>query len=175
MTRDEAQQLIDDFFNAYPVIKQFTEEVQEKAKKNGYTETAWGRRRYLTHIQDEKYEFHYNDKRPVDFNPLFTAKSDIHEEVSQEIKDKYIEKLEKANPYRKNKIIAEAKEDGIDIVDNGGYIAAAIRQCVNSTIQGSAADMSKRAMILVGQNKELQDLGFKMKFPVHDRLKFCRV
>ena len=170
MTRDEAQQLIDDFFNAYPVIKQFTEEVQEKAKKNGYTETAWGRRRYLTHIQDEKYEFHYNDKRPVDFNPLFTAKSDIHEEVSQEIKDKYIEKLEKANLYRKNKIIAEAKEDGIDIVDNGGYIAAAIRQCVNSTIQGSAADMSKRAMILVGQNKELQDLGFKMKFPVHDEI-----
>ena len=169
-TVEEAQQIVDDFFNAYPAIKQFTEEIQEKAKKNGYTETAWGRRRYLTHIQDEKYEFHYNDKRPVDFNPLFTAKSDIHEEVSQEIKDKYIEKLEKANSYRKNKIIEEAKEEGIDIVNNQGYIAEALRQCVNSTIQGSAADMSKRAMILIGQNEELKELGFKMKFPVHDEI-----
>lgn len=39
---EEAQQIIDDFFNAYPAIKQFTEETQAKAKKNGYTETAWG-------------------------------------------------------------------------------------------------------------------------------------
>jgi len=170
MTTEEAQQLIDDFFNAYPLIKQFTEETQAKAKERGYTETAWGRRRYLTHIQDEKYEFHYNDKRPVDFNPLFTAKSDIHEEVSQEIKDKYIEKLEKANLYKRNKIIEEAREAGIDIINNQGYIAEALRQCVNSTIQGGASDMSKRAMILVGQNKELQDLGFKMKFPVHDEI-----
>ena len=37
----------------------------------------------------------------------------------------------------------------------------------------SAADMSKRAMILLGQNEELKSLGFKMLFPVHDKL-FCR-
>lgn len=28
--------------------------------------------------------------------------------------------------------------------------------------------MSKRAMILLGTNEELKQLGFKMKFPVHD-------
>ena len=32
----------------------------------------------------------------------------------------------------------------------------------------SAADMSKRAMILLGTNKELKELGFRMLFPVHD-------
>lgn len=32
----------------------------------------------------------------------------------------------------------------------------------------SAADMSKRAMILLGQNEELKSLGFRMLFPVHD-------
>ena len=37
-------------------------------------------------------------------------------------------------------------------------------------IQGSAADMSKRAMILLGQNEELKSLGFKMLFPVHNSL-----
>lgn len=30
--------------------------------------------------------------------------------------------------------------------------------------------MSKRAMILIGQNQELKDLGFKMCFPVHDEI-----
>lgn len=167
---EEAQQIIDDFFKAYPLIKQFTEETQARAKKLGYTTTAWGRRRYLQHIQDEKYEYHYNDKRPVDFNPLFTAKTVTEEEVSQEIKDYYNDQLEKANYYRKNKIIEEAKENGIDIVNNQGYIAEALRQCVNSTIQGGAADMSKRAMILIGQNEELKQLGFHMLFPVHDEI-----
>ena len=124
----------------------------------------------MTHIQDEVYEFHYNDKRPVDFNPLFTAQTTIKEEVSQDIKDKYTTQLDKANYYRRNKLIEQAKEDGIDIIDNHGYIAEAIRQVVNSTIQGSAADMSKRAMILIGQNEELKELGFKMLFPVHDEI-----
>lgn len=43
LSTEEAQKLIDDFFNAYPLIKQFTETIQEKAIKNGYTTTEWGR------------------------------------------------------------------------------------------------------------------------------------
>ena len=45
ISREEAQKLIDDFFNAYPVIKQYVEECQAKAKKNGYTETAWRKKK----------------------------------------------------------------------------------------------------------------------------------
>lgn len=30
--------------------------------------------------------------------------------------------------------------------------------------------MSKKAMILLGQNQELKDLGFKLLFPVHDEV-----
>lgn len=128
MTTEEAQKIIDDFFIAYPGIKRFVEEKQIEAKQRGFTETAWGRRRYLKHIQDEKYEYKYNDKRPVDFNPLFTAKTNIQEEVSQDIKDEYNKKLEEANYYQKKKIVEKAHEDGIDIIDNGGYIAEAGRQ-----------------------------------------------
>lgn len=42
MSIEEAQKLIDDFFNAYPLIKVFVEEKQKEAKIKGYTETAWG-------------------------------------------------------------------------------------------------------------------------------------
>lgn len=132
---EEAQKIIDSFFDAYPLIKTFVAERQKEAKEKGYTETAWGRRRYLQHIQLEKYEYHYNDKRPVDFNPLFTATTIQNEEVSQEIKDYYNERLEKANYFQKQKLIDKAKAEGIDIINNQGYIAEANRQVVNSTIQ----------------------------------------
>ena len=169
-TPEEAQKIIDDFFDAYPGIKVFVEKEQEKAKLNGFTTTAWGRRRYLKHIQSEPYDFRYNENRKIDFNPLFTSTNKIEQVVPQEIRDEYISKLEKLNSYRRAKLIEQARLDGITIRDNNKDIAESNRQVVNSIIQGSAADMSKRAMILIGQNQELKDLGFKMLFPVHDEI-----
>jgi DNA polymerase-1 len=40
-TTEEAQKIVDDFYASFPTIKQYTEYVQESAKKKGYTETAW--------------------------------------------------------------------------------------------------------------------------------------
>ena len=169
-TPEEAQKIIDDFFKAYPNIKSYMEQQEQLAKHRGYTETAWGRRRYLPHIQDDKYTYKYNKNRPVDFNPLFISKSVVDTEVSQDIKDSYDSKLDKANYYTKKKIIEQAKKDGIDITDNSGFLADAHRQVLNGIIQGSSADMTKRAMIMLGQNEELKSLGFKMLFPVHDEI-----
>lgn len=170
-TTEEAQKIVDDFYEAYPTIKDFTEYVQENAKRDGFTTTAWGRRRYLKHIQDERYEFKYNDNRQIDFNPLFTSTKTIHQEVPQEIRDEYITQLENAkSSYQKSKIIETARDNGITIINNGSFIAEALRQCLNSVIQGSSADMSKRAMILLGTNEELKSLGFRMLFPVHDEV-----
>ena len=70
----------------------------------------------------------------------------------------------------KEKIKQLAKDEGYKIVDNGGYIADAQRQCVNSIIQGSAADMTKIAMIRIHDNKRLQELGYKLIIPVHDEV-----
>lgn len=170
-TVEEAQKIIDDFYQSYPTIKNYTEMIQNNAKRDGFTTTAWGRRRYLKHIQDEHYDFKYNDKRRVDFNPLFTCTDKISDVVPQDVKDIYLRELEKANFGKKQKIIKRAKEEeGITITDNQSFIAEALRQCLNSVIQGSSADMSKRAMILLGQNEELKQLGFRMLFPVHDEV-----
>ena len=48
-TPEEAEKIKEDFFNAYPAIRQFAEERQAMAKKNGYTETAWGESFALIH------------------------------------------------------------------------------------------------------------------------------
>lgn len=170
-TTEEAQKIVDDFYNAYPTIKEYTELVQNNAKRDGFTTTAWGRRRYLKHIQDEMYEFEYNDNRQIDFNPLFTSTGTINKHVPQETIDEYTDKLEKAkNSYWRSKIVEDAKNNGITIRNNQSFIAEALRQCLNSVIQGSSADMSKKAMILLGTNEELKSLGFRMLFPVHDEV-----
>ncbi len=82
----------------------------------------------------------------------------------------YNAQLEKANFNKQKKIIEQAEKDGITILNNKSFIAEALRQCLNSVIQGSSADMSKRAMIMIGQNEELKKLGFRMLFPVHDEI-----
>ena len=49
-SRSEAQALINDYFAAFPGVVRFIEESKERARKNGYVETAFGRRRYLPDI-----------------------------------------------------------------------------------------------------------------------------
>ena len=49
-------------------------------------------------------------------------------------------------------------------------IADATRQCVNARIQGSAADLTKIAMIELNKNERLKELGFRMLIPIHDEI-----
>ena len=46
----EARQLIDDYFRTFPKVQAYMEEAKEQARKKGYAETMFGRRRYLPDI-----------------------------------------------------------------------------------------------------------------------------
>ena len=65
---------------------------------------------------------------------------------------------------------SEAREEGIKITDNGGKIADAERQCVNSIIQGSSADMTKLAMVAIHNNDRLKELNCYLLLQVHDEV-----
>lgn len=165
---EEAKDLSKSLFDAFPKMKIYIEESKEKAKKIGYTTTLWGRRRYLKHIMDERFEYHYDANRPINFDPLFDSDEDMNETVSDDIKCYYNNLLEKANFSKKKQIIMDAEKNGIIITDNSGYLAEAERQVVNGIVQGSAADMTKRAMVSLYNNKELKSLGFRLLMSVHD-------
>ena len=168
ITIDEAKNLSNSLFEAFPKMKEYIEASKVKAKEIGYTTTLWGRRRYLKHIQKDKYEFKYGINRPTNFDPLFDSNDDIDNEVPKNIKDYYTEQMEKTNFVGRRKIEQEALKEGIIITDNSGYLAESERQVVNGIVQGSAADMTKRAMVALYNNQELRDLGFRLLMSVHD-------
>ncbi len=49
-TKDQAQKFYDEYFGAFPTIKGYFDSTREFAREHGYTETAFGRRRYFPTI-----------------------------------------------------------------------------------------------------------------------------
>lgn len=133
-TKTKAQQIQDKVFKGFPAIKQFEDDTIEMAETYGFVTTFWGRKRRLPEMQLPEFEFKwkpgYGDVDPLSFDVEYNET-----EVPEETQKYYIAKMRK-NPYKKKKVYEEAANEGIIITDNGGKIADATRQCVNSRIQG---------------------------------------
>ncbi len=108
LSRTEAKRLIDAYFQTYPRLKAFIQELIEKAREKGYVETIMGRRRYLP---------------------------DIHS---------------------RNAVVRGAAE----------------RIAINAPIQGSAADIIKKAMVQVDRRMKEEKMAVPMLLQVHDELVF---
>lgn len=169
----DAQAIVDDFYEAFPKVKQFVQDSQDFARDYGFVTTAWGRKRRLPNMQLDLIEVKRNTTAISDsFNPLdFSQTVNEDDEVEDEVYYKYLKLMNRAyGKEAKQKVKDLAKQEGYDIIDNGGYIADAERQCVNSIIQGSAADMTKLAMNKIFRDEELNRLGYKLIIPVHDEV-----
>ena len=171
-TTKKAQAIKDSVFKGFPAIPKFEQDSLNMAYELGYVTTLWGRKRRLPDLQLEDYEFEWKDGAAHDEDLLdFSDMNPPEKEgVPEDIQDYYLDKLSNAWGKQKAKIFEEARQEGIKIIDNTMKIGDASRQCVNARIQGSAADMSKLAMILVGNDKKLKEWGFRLLIPVHDEL-----
>lgn len=168
-TPEKAQAIKDSVFKGFPAIKKFEDESLDMAYEIGYVTTVCGRKRRLPDLQLDEYEFKWKNGVAPTIDVL-----DFDDEAETEIPErtirKYLTQLHKCRFGEKKKIFEKANEEGIWIVDNGGKIADASRQCVNSRIQGSAADLTKLAMIELNNNQRLKELGFRLLIPVHDEV-----
>ena len=108
VSRTEAKQYIDAYFDNYPGVLQYMESTKEKAKEMGFVETIEGRRLYLPQIN------------------------------------------------AKNKMLQQH----------------ALRTAINAPMQGSSADIIKKAMLDVQAWIDEQDNGVQMLMQVHDELVF---
>lgn len=166
----EAKKIIEDFFKGFPDVDRFMKESEAMAAKLGYVTDMFGRRRHLPDAALPEYEFSSIDGEGFEFNPLIDSvehKDEKFERLINSFRDKLSKATWKAD---KDKIIAEATLKGISIRSNGGYIARAKRQTLNSRIQGTAASMTKLAMVLINEDEVLRDLGFKLTATIHDEV-----
>lgn len=108
LTRQEAQEHIDIYFQQYPGVQQYMDDTRALAHKQGYVETLFGRRLYLPEINN------------------------------------------------RNKMMQQAAE----------------RTAINAPMQGTAADIIKRAMLNVDKSLSASKLDARMIMQVHDELVF---
>ena len=168
-TTKKAQEIQDKIFKGFPAIPKFEEDSKKMAIEKGYVTTLWGRKRRLPNIQLDPYEFDFSKKQQLNFNPLDFDNDE--EYIDYASIEKYTRLLDNCySRVAKEQIKMQAAKEGIIIKDNGGYIADAERQCVNSIIQGTAADMTKKAMIAIGNDEILKELNCKLVLQVHDEV-----
>jgi DNA polymerase I len=53
ISRGEAKELIDGYFQTYPAVKRYMDNAIQQAKVNGYVETIFGRKRFLSDINSQ--------------------------------------------------------------------------------------------------------------------------
>lgn len=77
IARDEAQGLIDTYFGRFPSVKEFLAGVVEEAKQRGYTETLFGRRRYLAELNSDNWRVRQMGERMALNSPIQGSAADI--------------------------------------------------------------------------------------------------
>lgn len=164
----EAQSILDGFYNGFPKVRKWTDETIEKARKNGYVEDWYGRRRRLPDLLLPDFSIKLMGESMSTFNPILGCDNRT---IDPKTEASIRRKLENAKGFKAiNEIIRDEREDGISIQQNDRLVERAERQCVNARIQGGAATMTKVAMIKIDSDEELNALGFKMLIGVHDEL-----
>ena len=168
---EEAQKIIDDFYEGFPKVKNWIAQTQEDCKKLGYVEDFWGRRRRLPDILLPKFTISDKDSESDStFNPILGCLGKYKVEDNTKV-NKYKALLENARGKKDiDSIKDKALKENVNIVDNTYFIAQAERQCVNARIQGGAATLTKLAMIKIHNDSKLKELGFKLNIAVHDEL-----
>jgi len=77
VTRKEAQQYIDLYFDRYPGVKNFMEQTREDARDNGYVETVFGRRLYVPDIKASNMQRRQYAERTAINAPMQGTAADI--------------------------------------------------------------------------------------------------
>lgn len=169
----KAQAVFDAVLTNFPGLRELTNYSEKFAKKYGYVETILGRRRHTPDMQLEDFEF-----RPMegyvnpDIDPLDPDTLKDKSAIPKRIQEKLLEQFKGYKYF--GQIIKHSKEleekYHIKVKNNRSAIREASRQTVNSRVQGSAADQTKLAMLMVENNEDWKSIGGRLLVPVHDEL-----
>lgn len=168
----KAQNVFDSVLLAFPALRTLMNSAQAQARKYGYVETILGRRRHIPDMQLPKFEFKAETGYiNPDIDPLDVTTLDNMESIPKRVIDELTKEFESYKYFGQIvKRTKELKEEHIRVINNSNKIGDASRKCVNSIIQGSAAEQTKMAMLLIESDPEWKEIGGRLILPVHDEL-----
>lgn len=171
-TPNKARDIKESVFKGFPAIKKFEADSIRMAQEVGYVTTICGRKRRLPSMMLPDYEIVWKDGAPPDDDPLsFDDDLPFGDEpapVPEHIQRKWLSRIKAAPFFKRRSVFEAANAEGLYIIDHTKD--KDVTKVVNARIQGSAADLTKAAMISLHNHKRLKELGFRMLIPVHDEI-----
>lgn len=77
ISRKRAKEYIEKYFEKYPNIKKYMDNIIKECKEKGYVETLWGRRRYVPEIKSNNYNVRQFGERVAMNAPIQGTAADI--------------------------------------------------------------------------------------------------
>ncbi|MFP5332328.1 MAG: DNA polymerase I [Acidimicrobiia bacterium] len=77
ISRDEAREQMEAYFSQFPHVKEFLDGVVTEARRNGYTATLFGRRRYLPELKSDNFRIRQMGERMALNAPVQGTAADI--------------------------------------------------------------------------------------------------
>lgn len=168
MTLEEAQALVDRFSSAYPGIDIWRNIQRKFCRENGYVKTICGNRRYIPNLALKPVEV--STKNSINFSIFDVLFDNNNYTVEDEEINKIETELSNCKYWEYKGLCQKYVEQGYIIKNNKTLIDDADREVVNSIIQGSAANVTKFAMIKLFENEELKKFDTKLILQIHDEV-----
>lgn len=169
---EEAQKIYDKVIKGFPGLRKAQEKATEEAHTKGYVSNLWGGRRYFKIMLHDDYEFSYREGNNPEFDPYHPRESIASGNAVNPVKSKeWCNKLSKMKRWKdKEQFIEELKAKGIEVEDYAYKKRKESTKLLNSAIQGSAAAMSKLAMIAIDKDERLKKINTYLLLMIHDEV-----
>jgi DNA polymerase-1 len=129
VSRTEAQNIINRYFMRFAKVKDYMTETVEAAKKNGYVETIFGRRRYILEFQSKNGAVRKFGERAAINAPIQGAASDL-------VKKAMIDVEKKIAGRKDIEMLLQVHDELVFEVDDG--ISKDVLNDVKATMQNAA-------------------------------------
>ena len=126
--RNEAKQYIEQYLETYHGIKEFMTEIVESAKRKGYVETLFGRRRYIQELSSNNYMVRKFGERAAMNTPIQGTAADIMKiamiKVYNELKNRNL----------KSKIVLQIHDELIieTVIEEKEEVTKILKECMES-------------------------------------------
>ncbi len=116
ITRKEAKQFIERYFDIYTGVKNYMEEIVQEAKRNGYVTTIMNRRRYLPEITSRNFNLRSFAERTAMNSPIQGSAADIIKKAMIDLHEKLKEEKMQARMLLQvhDELILEAPKEELD-------------------------------------------------------------